>query len=331
MSDYADHTLEEGEELYADHLAGHKAFPPDYCPYCEENMTHSLEVVDVEDRQIATARVSRQLSVDELKSHVEFVHRVISSVMVEDTDYGKIPGVPKKSLFLPGAQKLCLTFHFSPTFDYNRIDLPNGHREYEVTCNLTQDHTRIVRSGVGSASTMEGKYRYRWDNTGRDVPSDYWNTRDVDLLGGPAFTTRKVKNAWKVFQRVEHDNPADYYNTVLKMAKKRAYVDATLNAIGGASDLLTQDVEDMPQEAFVESKPAEKKAPEKKAEPDASWGLSDGEYGELLQTIKEVTGMDSALEDTLIEKLKAHNRVTNLRDIHSSSLQRCLDFVNRHA
>jgi hypothetical protein len=38
--------------------------------------------------------------------------------------------------------------------------------------------------------------------------------------------------------------PADVYNTVLKMAKKRAFVDATLNA-SGASDIFTQDIEDM--------------------------------------------------------------------------------------
>jgi hypothetical protein len=45
--------------------------------------------------------------------------------------------------------------------------------------------------------------------------------------------------------RVENPDIADVYNTVLKMAKKRAQVDATLTAVG-ASDLLTQDLEDLP-------------------------------------------------------------------------------------
>ena len=48
-------------------------------------------------------------------------------------------------------------------------------------------------------------------------------------------------------QRVEYDNPADYYNTALKMAKKRAHVDAILTATA-ASDCFTQDVEDMQRE-----------------------------------------------------------------------------------
>ena len=45
-------------------------------------------------------------------------------------------------------------------------------------------------------------------------------------------------------EKVEHDNPADHYNTVLKMAKKRALVDAVLTATA-ASDIFTQDLEDI--------------------------------------------------------------------------------------
>ena len=45
--------------------------------------------------------------------------------------------------------------------------------------------------------------------------------------------------------RVENPDVADTYNTVLKMAKKRAQVDATLTVVG-ASDILTQDLEDLP-------------------------------------------------------------------------------------
>jgi len=43
--------------------------------------------------------------------------------------------------------------------------------------------------------------------------------------------------------RVENTDLADTYNTVLKMAKKRALVDATLTATA-ASDIFTQDLED---------------------------------------------------------------------------------------
>ena len=47
----------------------------------------------------------------------------------------------------------------------------------------------------------------------------------------------------QVAGRVENSDLADTYNTVLKMAKKRALVDATLTATA-ASDIFTQDLED---------------------------------------------------------------------------------------
>ena len=44
-------------------------------------------------------------------------------------------------------------------------------------------------------------------------------------------------------EQVEYDNPADYYNTVIKMADKRAIVAAVLYSTA-ASDTFTQDIED---------------------------------------------------------------------------------------
>jgi hypothetical protein len=46
-------------------------------------------------------------------------------------------------------------------------------------------------------------------------------------------------------EKVEYDNPADYFNTCLKMAKKRALVDAVLTSTA-ASDIFTQDIEEDP-------------------------------------------------------------------------------------
>jgi hypothetical protein len=45
--------------------------------------------------------------------------------------------------------------------------------------------------------------------------------------------------------KIEHDNPSDYYNTCLKMGKKRALVDAVLTSTA-ASDIFTQDIEEDP-------------------------------------------------------------------------------------
>ena len=91
---------------------------------------------------------------------------------------------------------------------------------------------------------MESKYKYRSQLTDRKVPSEYWESRDKALLGGSQYSPKKVKGAWLISERVEHDNPADYYNTVKKMAKKRAMADGILTATC-SSDLFTQDLEDL--------------------------------------------------------------------------------------
>ena len=87
--------------------------------------------------------------------------------------------------------------------------------------------------------------------TGDPVPREYWDTRDQKLIGGKGHSTKKNPDTgkWEIVKQGEKvDNPdiADTYNTVLKMACKRALVHATINATA-ASDIFTQDLEDLPQ------------------------------------------------------------------------------------
>jgi hypothetical protein len=188
-------------------------------------------------------------------NQVQLIQHVMEKVMKDGEHYGIIPGCGKKpSLLKGGAEKLSLTFRLAPSYDVTEKELGNGHREYYVKCTLTHIPTdKVFGQGVGACSTMEGKYRFRTGEvefTGKEVPKEYWTNRDINLIGGKGFSTKKNdKGKWEIVrqgERVEHDNPADYYNTVLKMAKKRAHVDAVLTATA-ASDIFTQDVEDMPE------------------------------------------------------------------------------------
>jgi len=195
---------------------------------------------------------------------------VMSHVMKPDVHYGKIPGCGEKpTLLKPGAEALSSTFQIAPKYNITKTELGNGHREYEIVCDLYALNGAFVGSGVGSATTMEGKYRFRvggGEATEIRVPGGYWDKRKADPKGaskvlreaanaagieGEHFGTQKVDGVWMITTKsadakVEHDNPADYYNTVLKMAKKRAFVDAILTTTG-ASDIFTQDIEDMPE------------------------------------------------------------------------------------
>lgn len=196
--------------------------------------------------------VGDAMTVNELLGQVSLVQDVMRSCMKEGEHYGKIPGCgDKPTLLQPGAQKLLLTFQMAPEYQITQRDLGNGHREYEVKCRLTSiGSQKFIGEGVGACSTMESKWKYRSENTGKPVPQEYWDTRSSDLLGGHSYSARKMKDKWFIFHRVEHDNPADYYNTCLKMAKKRALVDATVTRTA-ASDIFTQDVEEIEENKKV--------------------------------------------------------------------------------
>lgn len=189
-------------------------------------------------------------SAADVLQQVALIQEVMRAAMKDGEHFGTIPGCgDKKTLLKSGAEKLGLTFRLGTEYQIQEKELANGHREYVVTCTLFHISSgRRWGQGVGSCATMESKYRFRSEDTGREVPSAYWDSRDKSLLGGSRFNAKKKnkdgKTRWTIVELVEHDNPADYYNTVLKMGKKRAHVDAILTATA-ASDIFTQDSEDV--------------------------------------------------------------------------------------
>jgi len=228
--------------------------------------------------------VDDAMSTERLLEQVALIQRVMNSVMTDGEHYGIIPGTGKKcpdckgqnkeckkckgtgiigkpSLLKPGAEKLCFTFRMDPEFDVEILPIQHkipGHREYRIKCTLFSINSgQRLGSGVGSASTMESKWRFRTgpkELTDKPVPKEYWDNRDSDpkkaqeILGGKGFSTAKGEDKkWYIAiqgEKVENDNIADVYNTVLKVGKKRALVDAVLTCTA-ASDCFTQDIEDL--------------------------------------------------------------------------------------
>ena len=160
----------------------------------------------------------------------------MDKVMKKNTHYGTVPGCGSKMVLLkPGADVLAMTFRLVPQFSVTRMELENGHREYDVTCSMYGPNGELLGQGVGSASTMEKKYRYRKDECGG---------------------------------KVENEDIADVYNTVLKIAKKRAHIDATLT-VTGAADIFTQDLIDEDDQS---ANPPVTMPTERKAKPAATEG-----------------------------------------------------------
>lgn len=211
------------------------------------------------------------LSPNDVMRQVNLIQEIMRQAMREGEHFGKIPGCgDKPSLLKPGAEKIGLTFRLAPKYDIEETDLPGGHKEYKVISHIYHGPTNtFLGSGVGVATTMESKWRYRTgptESTGKSVPKEYWDKRKSDpnaakeLIGGDGYSTKKIDGKWEIViqgEKIEHDNPADYYNTCLKMAKKRAQVDGILTATA-ASDIFTQDIEESP-ELYGGRQPSESK------------------------------------------------------------------------
>jgi len=271
-------------------------------------------------------------SVADIIAQVQMIQQLLRQVMVEGTHYDTIPGCgPKPVLLQPGAQKLCLMFRLVPTIvNENPIELPGGHREYRCKVRLEHGPTEeFVGEGIGVCSTLERRYRYRSepveDANGEPlgVPKEYWKSRDPDLIGGPQFKARKRDGRWVVCHEFEHDNPADNYNTCQKMAVKRAYVHAALNATA-ASDLFTQDLEDA-DEPSAREKPPPRRPRRKPVVADATsprtGPVDSHDYNRLLEILKIYT----IPHDRVMQSISQRYHVKKISELNRSQFEELIE------
>ena len=230
-----------------------------------------------------------EMAVQELRERHQLIQVLMGSILKEGQDYGKIPGCgDKPALLLPGAQQLAAAFRLAPRYAVSMRDIGPGHREYDIKCSLYSFNGLFLGEGEGTCSTMERKYRWRpgpVENTGTLVPKAYWDQRQSNpkeaqkAIGGPGFSVKKIDNQWvicKAGEIIENLDPADVWNTVKKMAAKRAFVAAILT-VTGASATFTQDIEENPdlfrREDYIEdpalAQEAAKKPPARRAAPTA--------------------------------------------------------------
>jgi len=180
------------------------------------------------------------LRLADMKQKLGLVQSFFGEIMIKNQDYGIIPGTAKPTLLKPGAEKLCELYGFAITVKKldETIDRETGYYRAIVTVALVHRKSGLpVAEGVGEANTHEGRYRWRW------VPE--WKLPKGVDKDGLHVEERTDKNG-KTYSlyRVQNEDPWALWNTVLKMAKKRALIDAVLSATR-SSGLFTQDMEDL--------------------------------------------------------------------------------------
>ncbi len=189
----------------------------------------------------------KPLTALEIRANVNLIQEVMKSVMQVGQHYGKIPGAgDKPTLLKAGAEKIMATFRLAP--DPEIMDLSkNGCIRYQIKCRLISPSGRYLGAGVGEASTDEEKYKWRVI-----VSKEEWEATPE--------TERRIKFKRDGQVKQVRTNPADLANTVLKMAKKRSLVDAVLT-VTAASDIFTQDIEDIPEEILQKKEESKKETP----------------------------------------------------------------------
>ncbi|MGN6223665.1 hypothetical protein [Pseudoxanthomonas sp.] len=180
----------------------------------------------------------RSLTAADVRAQVNLMQDVMQEVMKDGTHYGKIPGTQSRSLYKAGAEKLMATFRLAAKPEVEDLS-EGGEVAYRVTVNLLTAGGVFVGAGIGECSSAEEKYSWRAAVHKKEWEATPENRRRI-----------KYYRDGKEVQQVR-TNPADVANTILKMAKKRAQVDAVITATA-ASDIFTQDIEDLPDEVVAE-------------------------------------------------------------------------------
>lgn len=205
------------------------------------------------------------------RQRLQQFQQFIKEYMVEGEDYGTIPGTPKPTLLKPGADKLCELYGLADNYEVTQRteDFKEGLFDYEVKCIITSKRGGfLVSTGLGSCNSFEKKYRWRDSQRkcpncnkeciikGKDEYGGGWLCFAKKGGCGAKFTDGDPDIVNQTVGKVQNEDVADLKNTVLKMAKKRAKIDATLSATR-SSGVFTQDVEDwdLPKVEKHEPKP----------------------------------------------------------------------------
>jgi hypothetical protein len=175
--------------------------------------------------EVVPARTGR-LSPATIREQALEIRELQKAALTEGVDYGRIPNTPKPTLFQPGAQWLLKWGGYGHRLVQVHIERDKDDRPYGVT------YSCVVHSLADPDVVVAAADGY----CGYDEPD-----------------------------REEHDNrngkriPRSPWNTVVKMAQKRALVAAALAATA-ASGVFTQDVEDAQGTPPPEPEPAGKEA-----------------------------------------------------------------------
>ncbi len=229
-------------------------------------------VIDVEpenettlERRPAELSVAFDVSPEALSAQIEresakqkLITQYVRDHMVKDHHYYSFNEGGKPALTKDGAYRICSLFKVVPgPSDVEIIREDGGHFTVRTVARLLNADGVEIASAMGSASTRESKYAYRWVNE-KQLPAD------VDKA---KLKSRSGSGQYGKYTQYQLPNPdlADLENTIIKMSDKRATVGA-VNKLPLVSELFADDPDDKTPERHGKS--VQRKASRPAVEPD---------------------------------------------------------------
>lgn len=189
--------------------------------------------------------------------------KLISTALKKGRDFGPIPGAGDKPVLLkPGGERICAAFGCAPRYRIVSSEIDHD-REVEWTKRKKEWKNRKFAGWKTESGVSRGLYRY--------VVECELEHRGSGTVIGQGIASASTMESKYI------DRPRDSENTVLKMAEKRAFIAATLNAFG-LSDEFTQDIDDMQSDDDVGPP-----APRREAQPERATPGQVDEIRMLLQ------------------------------------------------
>lgn len=184
----------------------------------EVNALSIIETVDIDNISTTMNKIAQ-------------MQAAVQKTLKQGHDFGEVPGTSKPTLLKPGGEKICMLFGLNPEYEFlqSTEDYDKEFFSYNIRCTLFRNGQPVAQ-GVGSCNSKEKKYRFINVDT---IPDSYMGASE-------SFADKYGRTKYKI------NNPdiCSLVNTILKMAKKRAFIDAVLQ-VASLSEVFTQDLEDM--------------------------------------------------------------------------------------
>ncbi len=252
----------------------------------DNEQSNSLVVANI-------SAIEKPLTPQAMRTQQHAIHQVLKTVMKQGVDYDKVFGSSNAQMLLkPGAEKITSMFQISVTPEVEFVEVDDG---IKYTC-VVKCHSRsgvYLGSGVGVCSSLEEKYKWR-----KAVNKNEFDDTPPDRRRVKYYKPQPGQRGPNEVNQVRQD-PADLENTILKMAKKRALVDAVLTVTAASDIFEVPDGDPTTQDTNPAASAPPKPQPNKStkpaapaADPDAPLSNSQIRTIEKMMAQKNVTDSD---------------------------------------